>query len=204
MTRPTTTSYSLLGLLALQPWTAYELVGQTQRSMRFFWPRSEAHVYGEVKRLVKLGWADAANEAAGKRHRTRYSITPSGRAALNEWLDTTPAMPMVEIEAMVRLFFADQGTVEQLVNSLTALRDQADSLAEHGRALTAGIVDDGGPFPNRIHLILPLGEYYYGLLRHTTDWADRVIAEVATWDSPADRPPTAAELARLRDLAEAP
>ena len=50
---PTATSFAVLGLLGLQPWTAYDLVAQTRRSLHFFWPRSEAHLYAELKRLVE-------------------------------------------------------------------------------------------------------------------------------------------------------
>ena len=42
---PTATYFALLGLLAVQPWPAYELVAQSKRSLHYFWPRSEAHLY---------------------------------------------------------------------------------------------------------------------------------------------------------------
>ena len=58
--KSTATSFALLGLLALQPWTAYELVAQANRSLHFYWPRSEAHLYAELKRIVERGHASAA------------------------------------------------------------------------------------------------------------------------------------------------
>ena len=48
----TTTSYAVLGLLALRPWTTYELAKQVQRSLDWFWPRAERKLYDEPKRLV--------------------------------------------------------------------------------------------------------------------------------------------------------
>ena len=50
--KPTTTSFALLGLLGIKSWTAYEIVAQIQRGAHFFWPRSEAHLYAELKRIV--------------------------------------------------------------------------------------------------------------------------------------------------------
>src|SRR5262245_33715324 len=78
----TTTSYALLGLLNIRPWTTYELAKQVQRSLGWFWPRAERKLYDEPKRLVERGLATATSEATGKRPRTVYAITAEGRKAL--------------------------------------------------------------------------------------------------------------------------
>src|SRR5919198_1204279 len=49
--RLTTTSYALLGLLALQPWSTYELAAQMDRGLSTFWPRARSNVYEELKKL---------------------------------------------------------------------------------------------------------------------------------------------------------
>ena len=90
--RPTATSFAILGLLGLQPWTAYELVAQARRAFITF-ARSEAHLYAELKRLVERGHADAEVIEGRRRQRTRYTITPKGRTALEAWLGTGPAPP---------------------------------------------------------------------------------------------------------------
>ena len=69
------TSYALLGLLSLQPWTTYELARQSERSLRWFFPRAERGVYQEAKRLVDLGWATSTATWAGRRKGTTYEIT---------------------------------------------------------------------------------------------------------------------------------
>ena len=51
------TSHALLGLLAIQPWSTYELAKQVERSLGWFWPRAERKVYDEAKRLVRNGHA---------------------------------------------------------------------------------------------------------------------------------------------------
>ena len=77
----TTTSYAILGLLAVKPWATYEMAKQLQRSLHFFWPRAESNLYAEPKRLVEAGLADAREEWNGDRRRTVYSITEKGRSA---------------------------------------------------------------------------------------------------------------------------
>ena len=51
----TPTSYALLGLLAVQPWTTYELAKQVDRTMNRFWPRAKSKLYEEPKKLVAHG-----------------------------------------------------------------------------------------------------------------------------------------------------
>ena len=52
--RLTPSSYAVLALLHLKPWTGYELTRQAQRSLRYAWPKSERLLYSEPKKLVDL------------------------------------------------------------------------------------------------------------------------------------------------------
>lgn len=58
----TTTSFAILGLLAIQPWSTYELAQLMRRSLQFVWPRAESNLYAEPKRLVDAGLATAEVE----------------------------------------------------------------------------------------------------------------------------------------------
>ena len=78
----TTTSYAILGLLAIQPWTTYELAVQMERTLNRIWPRARSRLYEEPKKLVQHGLATARKDKVGKRPRTIYTITPQGRTAL--------------------------------------------------------------------------------------------------------------------------
>jgi len=40
--RLSTTSYAILGLLDLRPWTAYELTKHMRRNLHYFFPRAES------------------------------------------------------------------------------------------------------------------------------------------------------------------
>src|SRR5215831_13567826 len=82
----TTTSFAILGLLSVQPWSAYELTGQMKRGLRYTWPRTETRTYQEPRNLVAHGLATAHTETQGKRRRTVYTITSRGRRALADWL----------------------------------------------------------------------------------------------------------------------
>lgn len=121
----TTTSYTILGLLRIKPWTTYELAKQVQKGLGWFWPRAERKLYDEPKNLVALGLASATEEHTGKRPRTMYAITPAGKRALRSWLGQAPEPPAFEFEGMVKVFFADGGTIDQLRATLVAIEDAA-------------------------------------------------------------------------------
>jgi PadR family transcriptional regulator, regulatory protein AphA len=183
---PTSTSFALLGLLGLQPWTAYELVAQTRRSLHHFWPRSEAHLYAELKRLVERGHAQAEVVEGRRRQRTRYTITPLGRAALEDWLGTEPAPPSLEIEGLLRMLLADQGTAKDLRTALETTARQARELRADGIALSEELLGTGGPFPQRLHLTERVVSFYGEFIRLLIRWCDETSAEVDTWPDTRD------------------
>ena len=86
--KPTSTSYALLGLLSVRPWSAYELAQQMARSLDHCWQVAPSVVYHEPKRLVEMGYATVTRQQAGRRSRAVYQITPCGREALRKWLAT--------------------------------------------------------------------------------------------------------------------
>ena len=178
----TTTSYAILGLLTVRDWTTYELAKQVQRSLNWFWPRAERKLYDEPKRLVEEGLATASHEHTGQRARTVYRVTDEGRSALRDWLGEPPAPRLAEFEGMVKVFFADAGTKEQLLATLDRVEDEATArlatLAEFGASEM--------PFPRRLHLralLLNLQSEQEHAVCRWTRWARE---QVATWPAADD------------------
>ena len=79
-------SYAVLGLLAIRPWSRYELTQQMDRSPGRFWPRAVSKLYEEPKKLAAHGLARSSAERNANRTRTVYAITEKDRAALAAWL----------------------------------------------------------------------------------------------------------------------
>ena len=183
----TTTSYAVLGLLALKPWTAYELSQQMLRSMAFIWPRAERAIYDEPKNLVAHGLAKATSEPAGNRPRTVYRITARGRRALATWLEQPSSPPAFESEALVRSTFAEFGDPDALLRTIAGLREHAEQLLEGAEAVVNSYVDDVAPFPARTHIVALNGRFildYIAMVRRWTDWATDVVAEWPSTASP--------------------
>src|SRR5215813_2631780 len=101
----TTTSYAVLGLLSIRPWSSYELTQQMDRSLGRVWPRAVSKLYEEPKKLASHGLARAVSEQNGRRTRAVYTITDKGRYALAEWLHDPGEGPALEFEQLLKVFF---------------------------------------------------------------------------------------------------
>jgi len=196
-----TTSFAILGMLSLRPWTAYELTRQLRRSLDLCWPKAESVLYDEPKRLVRLGLATSRQEPAGRRSRTVYEITGAGRAALADWLATRPAPPRFESEPLLRILYADQGSKQDALRAVAALRDWTTDQATGFLGQASGYLDDGGPFPDRLHIIALFGGYYLDLLEATRRWTERAEAKIGSWPRTDGLGMTAETRERLEDLA---
>jgi PadR family transcriptional regulator AphA len=179
--RLTTSSYAVLGLLAIRPWAGYELTQQATRSLRFAWPKSERLLYAEPKKLVEHGLATARQESVGQRNRTMYTITDEGRTELRGWMATSPLPPVLEAEALLRLLFAENGSVDDLTAALDQMA--ADAAEKHAQVVTinTGYLDGLHPFPERTHLSVLFATFQLEFFDLIVTWVDFAKAEIATW-----------------------
>jgi len=184
VTKRTTTSYLILGMLCTRDWSAYELAEQIGRGVTELWPRADRQLYNAPKRLIEEGLAAARTEpAAGNRTRTVYSITDAGQDALRDWLaDPAVAPSALEFEGMIRVMVADQGTIEDLRANLQTMADQArdsrDLFVGHVRLMRG---PEGGVHPERQHLFAMVNRFMIGHFDHITTWAEWALTEIDDW-----------------------
>lgn len=186
----TTTSYAVLGLLAIQPWTTYELARQMERTLNRVWPRARSRLYNEPPKLVAHGLAVATKDAVGRRRRTIYTITAEGRGALADWLKVPGSGPSLEYEQLVKLFFADHGSRDDALATLEASRtwaaEQLDAFAQAARDYLAG----NGPFPERSAVTSVGARFMVDFYDLVDRWAAWAMGVVDTWpDQPNQAPP---------------
>lgn len=225
MAKASPTTYGLLGLLAVRSWTGYELTQQLRRSLRFVWPSSEGHLYREQKRLVDLGWATVVEEPVGERSRKRYTITSEGETALAEWLESEPGEPRFEIEGILRVFYGDQGSPEDLAGALDSTAAAAQEMLDEMLGFVDEYLEEGGPlsmleqglggpgtdrlefrgrpmFPERLHVIARVIDITTRLLATIVEFADDMAEEAEAWPTTTDpslTPSTRSVLEGIRD-----
>lgn len=183
--RLTTSSYAVLCLLAIRPWSGYELTQQATRSLRFAWPKSERLLYAEPKKLLEHGMVTAHHESVGERSRTVYTITDEGRAALTAWMTTTPQPPVIEAEALLRLLFADHGTIDDAMVALDELATDASETYEQVLTINAGYLEGQHPFPERVHVSVLFATFQLELFDLIVRWAEFAKDEIGAWPSTA-------------------
>jgi DNA-binding PadR family transcriptional regulator len=116
------------------------------------WPRAESNVYAEPKRLAAAGLATSREEWTGSRRRTIYSITDSGRKALAEWLASSSARQRYESEALLKVLFAENGTKDDLLATIRAIRKDAIAVREHFLRFADVYEAGDGQYPDRFDL----------------------------------------------------
>jgi DNA-binding PadR family transcriptional regulator len=175
------TSFALLGLLSLRSWTTYELARQSERSLHWFFPRAERAIYQEAKRLVGLGWAAAAESWVGRRRRTTYRITASGRRALVDWLSQQPTPLQIESEGVLRIFFADQSGLAAMRASVHAMHEDARAALAQLAAMAQQWETAQMPFPERgptNAVAMRLVGDLHRTVANWADWADGAIDQI--------------------------
>lgn len=185
----TTTSYAILGLLAVKPWTTHELVQQVDRSLRRIWPRAASKLYEEPKKLVAHGYARATDDSVGRRPRTRYTITAKGRRALAAWLSQPGDGPVLECEQLVKIHFADSGTKADVRANLDAARAWVLDQNEENLATARAYLDGRSAFPERAALNQLTGRFlteFYVTVARWVRWATEIVD---TWPDDVTRAP---------------
>lgn len=181
----TTTSFAILGLLSLRSWSTYELAKQVSRSLHWFWPRAERKLYDEPKVLVADGFATSSKSYTGERARTVYDITDAGRAALTAWLDEPPAARVIEFEAMLKIFFADAGSITQLAATVDAVEAAShDRLSELVTMIDAVI--EHPEFPDRLHISALSLRLQFAQEAGALTWSRWARQEIESWPSTTD------------------
>lgn len=167
--------YALLGLIAHQPASGYDLMGTFRSSLAHVWPATQSQVYGELARLTDAGLLTVGLE--GPRGRREYAITEAGRAELDVWLtDSTPDGPQRSV-LLLHVFFLGLVDPARARRYLSREAELAGQRLEALRRLEASRDWDDGPLTTHGRLAL---EYGLRLAAMQRDWAAWAAAQIGT------------------------
>ncbi len=159
-------TWAVMGLIALEPRSGYEIKRVVDRSIRHFWAASYGQIYPELRRLEETGWIAGDNAPRGGRARRIYRITDEGIRELHGWLAGRETRIELRDESLLRLFFADTLPRDYAMGLLVARREGYRHMLEYLRTL-----DDGtGPDPPFVDLVYRWGLDYcqWGI-----EWCDQ-------------------------------
>jgi len=136
-----TLGYALLGLLAREPATGYDLARMLRRPVGYFWSAGHSQIYPELARLEGAGLVrHTVVEGAGPRATKRYRVTALGRRDVRAWLLATTA-EVDEREVLLRVYLLFVLSPAEAVGVVEAIRGHHRSTLQHYR----GIALDDSP-----------------------------------------------------------
>ena len=114
MTKEKKTKFVILGFLLNDSLSGYEIGEMIKQSTNNFWQESDASIYPTLKLLTKEGFVSAEPAYVGKRRKEIFTITNSGRKTFLEWFKRSPDQNQHREEFLLKLFFTDETTKEQM------------------------------------------------------------------------------------------
>ena len=126
----TTTEAAVLGLLSHRPRSGYEMRKAVEESVGYFWGPAKSQIYAVLPRLVECGFATVRKVAQDQRpDKSVYRLTRAGRAALEAWIEETPAPPDPDRNPLLlKVFFGDLVSPEVIAGHIRERRQEAERL----------------------------------------------------------------------------
>lgn len=164
-------AYVVLSLVGRQGAGAHDLAQMAASGQELYYAGAASKIYERAARLAQQGYLDAEKRPGKTRERTYYTLSDTGLAALQAWLEEPSRFPRIQSEAVTRVFASDLAIDEDAVlRSLQALKPEIEQLHR--------VLDDderrATQFPHRarqLQLVRSLGRR---LLDAHTEW----LAEV--------------------------
>ena len=156
----------MLGLLAMQPASGYELAQRFDRSLAHAWHAGHSQIYPELARLEDAGLVEVV--ATGARNRKTYGITPDGHDELRHWLLEVEPQRTPRDEMLLRGFL--QFLLEP--GDLLSLLEREARILDHQAEAYQQIWAEQGPNA-RFRPVLDLGIRMNATLR---EWIGEQLA----------------------------
>jgi DNA-binding PadR family transcriptional regulator len=100
--------FALLGLLAVEPASGYDLKRAINRSTYFIWNATGPQIYNTLHGLREDGYITSESlPQEGKPDKHIHTITASGRAALKEFTGKPIRASVTRDEVLLRIFFGN-------------------------------------------------------------------------------------------------
>jgi DNA-binding PadR family transcriptional regulator len=175
--------HALIGLLAEQPASGWDLTRRFEEVLGTVWPAGHPQIYGELRKLRTDGLIEVESE--GPRGRTTYQPTPAGLDEVHRWLSSPDVDHTIRMESLLRSVFFWLMTPAELAGHLEREAAYYSALAAQYRELAAA--KDRGDFgqsPQTQSLRIAV-EAGIGISQALADWAEWAKAAPATEDAGA-------------------
>lgn len=111
----------ILGLLAHENLTGYDIKKKIDNGISFFWKGSFGSIYPSLNAMVDDGYIEKLNseDKSGGREKIFYQITESGREYLKSWLLDSKATNDLKYETLLKVFFGGSAEPKVTLNTIS-------------------------------------------------------------------------------------
>jgi DNA-binding PadR family transcriptional regulator len=167
--RLTTTEAAVLALLAIEgERSAYDLVTAVEHSIGHIWSPAQSGLYALLPRLVRDGLASSRSRRGSRGARPVYRIAPSGKAALDAWLEEVE--PGATDAFFLKLFVGGLSSPDTTLALVEQFHADVEARLARLREIAKSNSNRGHDWYHR-HLIV------YGIERCELElaWSERVV-----------------------------
>ncbi|NNH68664.1 PadR family transcriptional regulator [Nocardia uniformis] len=167
--------YALLGLLADEPASGYDLLRRFKSSLAEVWPATQSQIYTELAKLADGGLIAVSD--AGARGRKEYRITDDGLAQLRQWLTETTPKRVARNETVLRVFFLGAVSAAEARKYLADIEARSARALKDLESLKTSIDWDDSDLSIYGHIAMEWGERVYAMNQEWAQWAIEQIPE---------------------------
>jgi PadR family transcriptional regulator, regulatory protein AphA len=182
MARVNPTEFAILGLLAEEPRSGYDIKKEVEERLSHFWSESFGHIYPMLHRLHERGLLQLEVERQeGKPDRKVYRITNEGKKALEAWFAEPPPPLRPRNEFLLRLFLGRHSRPEYLLRDIRQHGEGMKQALARLEAVKARLAAEAGGHPDRVYweLVLESGLKALGALAQWSDEAEARLEALA-------------------------
>ena len=171
---------ALLGLIAATPRiSGYDIVRIFNLSMRHFWHAHQGQIYPTLTRMERERWI-ASREVIqrGRPNKRLFSITPTGREALERWLSSPFEELKLKHAPLLKTLYLGHLGADGALEKFTEQRAGCVAYLEELREIEREFFNDGGyRDEHRMFAYFTL-RYGIGWMEESIRWCDWAMAEI--------------------------
>jgi len=172
----------ILGLLAHEELSGYEIKARMDTALKYFWGASFGSIYPTLAELVTNGYAEKTPDPDSRRGRTVYRITKEGRDYLRAWLVKPVVQDEVRLETLLKIFFGGVTGAAPMIDHIVNLRDKVlAEMPELSRMAENLLASPGDGYDHAFYFVSVLfGLRVYQAILEWCDQAGGILGELAT------------------------
>lgn len=122
--------FVILGLLALRTMTIYEINKALKRGVSLFYSASFGSINAAISRLLEKGWVSGEEKVENGRNKKIFQLTPTGKDAFSNWLNSEIETEKVKDPGLTRLYFMGLADAQERIRVLTTHLEQLQRTLE--------------------------------------------------------------------------